>query len=345
MQFSSSSVLSAKAKALYGQRLKPEDYQAMMQKKTVSDLATYLKQNTYFSKALDGINEKLVHRGQLESLIRLDLFKRFSRMMRYVDDKRAPFYRYGIMDQEINQIMACIRSLSMDDRLSFFVNVPDHLAHHTSFKLEGLLNLKSYDQLLELLKGTSYYKVLKKYEVDSLENFDLNSCEIEFRELYLKTILELVKKSFKGSSKANVTDLFMSREELLNIQKIYRMKKYFNYSSERIKRSIKIERVHLTKNEINDLIEKVSPDDFFMWLKSTAYGRYIKDKKFLYVEYHIKKILYEIDKRNMRFNVNADIVVLAYMLISEMEVQNVIDVIEGIRYKITPDRISRYLVY
>lgn len=338
-------VLSAKARAMFGQRLRSEDYQAMMQKRSVSEVAAYLKRETYFAKALAGIDEQAIHRGQLESLIRMDLFKRFSSLMRYVDRDRIPFYRYGVMDQEITQILACIRSLTANDNLAFIVNVPTHLEKYTTFELEKLTIVKTFEEVLMAIKGTVYEATLRKYQKNSLEDFDFHACETELRQVYLKEILKQIEISFKGSEKQMIKDIFMSREELLNIEKIYRMKKYFHYGPEKIKRLVPIEKAHLTKGEINELIEKVNADDFFTWLKKTSYKKYIEDQQFVYIEYHMKKILYAMDKHQMRFSTNPDLVVLAYMLVSEMETQNIVDIVEGVRYRITPDKIARYLVY
>ena len=47
----------------------------------------------------------------------------------------------------------------------------------------------------------------------------------------------------------------------------------------------------------------------------------------------------------MMFSTNADIVLVAYMVLSEVEIQNVIDIIEGVRYGIAADKISRLLIY
>ncbi len=340
-----SGVLSAKAKAMFGKRLKPEDYQTMMQKKNVAEVAAYLRQETYFSDTLQGINEQAIHRGQLESLIRMDLFHRFSNLMRYVDNKKTLFYRYGIMDQEITQILACVRSLSMEDKISFIVKVPMHLEKLTSFKIDQLAQVKSYDDLLQVISGTIYEKVLRKFQVEDIKKFDFNGCEIGLRNEYTDTVLELIEQGFHGQAKKDVKDIFMSREELLTLQKIYRMKKYFNYGPEKIKRMIQMKYSHFTKKEVEDLIENVEADDVFSWLKKTAYKKYIEDQQFVYIEYHVKKILHAMDRQKMAFSTNPDLVVLAYMLMSEMEIQNIVDIIEGVRYRIPPDKISRYLIY
>ena len=42
---------------------------------------------------------------------------------------------------------------------------------------------------------------------------------------------------------------------------------------------------------------------------------------------------------------DSSLVLLSYLLLGETEIQNLINIIEGIRYQIAPDRIRALLVY
>ncbi len=337
--------LSAKAKAMYGRRLRPEDYQNMLQKKTVPEVASYLKQETYFSSALEGVNENSVHRGQLESLIRMDLFQRFCSLMRYVDTKKDGFYRYAIIKQEIDQILSCLRSVATGDKLSFIATVPIYLDQYTSFEIDKLAQVETYQDLLHVMKGTEYYSIIEEYKVDSMDDFDFNGFENQLQDYYVITVKRLIDQGFSGKIRKELKQIFMSREELQNIQKIYRMKKYFKFGSERIKSMIHIDPVYLSKRETNSLIDEIEADEIFSWLKGTPYGKYIQSDQFVYIEHHIKKIFYGLDKKYFSFNTNPDLITLSYMYLSELEIQNIIDIIEGVRYRIAPEKISRHLVY
>ena len=52
----SSNALCAKAKAMYGNRLKEESYSELCRKQTLGDMVTYLKTQTNYSDALKNIN-------------------------------------------------------------------------------------------------------------------------------------------------------------------------------------------------------------------------------------------------------------------------------------------------
>ena len=49
---SSELAMSTKARAMFGSRLQANEYETLIQKKSVPEVASYLKNETYFSKTL-----------------------------------------------------------------------------------------------------------------------------------------------------------------------------------------------------------------------------------------------------------------------------------------------------
>ena len=70
MGTASNAAMATKAKAMFGKRLTASDYQQLLQKKSIPEIASYLKNETLFREALEGYSETGLHRGQLEMLIR-----------------------------------------------------------------------------------------------------------------------------------------------------------------------------------------------------------------------------------------------------------------------------------
>ena len=73
----------AKARAMFGERLGAGDYEALLQKKNIADIVAFLKTDKLFEHTLEGVNEKAVHRGQLEVLLRLNVYDRLRKLLRY----------------------------------------------------------------------------------------------------------------------------------------------------------------------------------------------------------------------------------------------------------------------
>lgn len=342
---SSSNAMMIKAKAMFGNRLTANDYQLLLQKKNIGEIASYLKNDTYFSRSLEGINEKAIHRGQLEILIKTDLFKRFSSLMRYEFDDKDDFYRFEIIESEITQILNVVRSFMTQDNTTLISSLPTFISKEISFDLEKLVSSKNFDDLLEVLKSTMYYPIIEKYKKNKLEDIDFIGLEHELKYLSYQEIIRLARKNFKGKELDSINDIILTEIELENFSKIYRLKKFFNASPMQIKPLITPIYQHFSKQSLNDLIESNNAEELLKILLSSKYGNYVKDYKFDRIEQFVKKINYEISKKYMYFSTNSDVVILAYMMVSNVEIQNIIDIIEGARYSVPMEQISRLLVY
>ena len=78
----SSNVILAKARAMYGRRLTRTNYRELLECRSVSEVAAYLKNQTSYGTVLAGVNENDIHRGQLEVRLRQKLFEDNSALCR-----------------------------------------------------------------------------------------------------------------------------------------------------------------------------------------------------------------------------------------------------------------------
>ena len=75
------------------------------------------------------------------------------------------------------------------------------------------------------------------------------------------------------------------------------------------------------------------------------YHRYTRDLRFTSIEQYMQMIQFNMNHHVMEYYHDASLVLLSYLLLGETEIQNLINIIEGIRYQIAPDRIRALLVY
>ena len=337
--------MSAKAKAMFGERLKANDYQSLLQKKSVSEIAAYLKNNTYYKATLDGINETQIHRGQLELLVRMDLYNRLSRLMRYYSNKKTQFDLFIIAKIEIEQIIYTIRSLDTMERSALVGKLPLFIQERCSFDLMALSMAHSFDEVLEVLKDTPFRDIVATYKTARMEEIDFVGLEQALTKRYYEIVLNVIENEFSGELKKDLQRVILTRIELDNISKIYRLKKYFNASSEQIHSLITEKYVNFTKKQMDDIIDNIKADDIYDGLKKSYYGAFMDNKDFVYIEYHTKAITFNIQRKTINFSSNPDLIMLSYVLLSQNEIQNIIDIIEGVRYHIAPDKISELLIY
>ncbi|WP_294579720.1 V-type ATPase subunit [uncultured Thomasclavelia sp.] len=339
----SSNALCAKAKAMYGNRLKEEAYSELCRKQTLGDMVTYLKTQTNYSDALKELNVRNVHRHQLEAALNKEYFNRCARLMKYAPAKNLDFYRQEIVAIEVDLIVDKIISIKEQDQASFSLEIPDYLANKMSFNIYGLINVDNYKDLVTYLKRTRYYPILVDF--DFTTPIDINGLERKLKTLYYQVYVELIKKYFRGKEQRELLDLINTSIELANITKIYRYKKYFNETEEAIRNSLFLQSARISLKMYDQLIESRDAEAMIKLLSESKYNVYLGENDYPYIEYYIEEIKYNIAKWHMRFSGSAPLVYLTYSILQKIEIDNLKHIIEGIRYKRDASSIEETLIY
>ena len=160
--FASNAILS-KARAMYGKRLREENYRDLLNCKTVSEVAGYLKNRTSYSGILAGINENEVHRGQLEGKLRQKLFEDYASLCRYELSVGEHFADYLLEHGEIEQILHSLMYLDAGNPEEYLFSLPAFLNRHTRIDLYALAHVKNYEDLLSALSHTPYRKLMEPF--------------------------------------------------------------------------------------------------------------------------------------------------------------------------------------
>lgn len=341
--------MAAKARAMFGERLDASDYAKLLQQKSVGEIAAYLKANTMFAECLEGINVRSVHRGQLEVLLRTDVFDRLSKLVRYADDNARHFATAAVMESEIELIMMAVRAydngVSQSERQGLITRMPMYAEEFTSFDITKLADTENYGQLVDLLQGTIYYESVKKYAKQNMEELDFVGLSHDLRTTYYRTCLAAIRKYGKAGARDKMAEIISARIELENISIIYRLKKYFKAGPESIKPLMVQQYCYFNERELNGMIENCSAEEIIDRLHVSKYKRYLTGSKFLYIEHYTKMISYNMNYHFIETYTAPNLVLMSYLLLSDIEIQNVVDIIEAVRYGISQDHVRSLLIY
>lgn len=339
--------MAIKARAMFGKRLSINEYETLLQKKSVAEVANYLKSETYFHTTLAGINEKAIHREQLESLLRMDIFHRLEKLERYGGEEDRGFIYVFVMRSEIRMILSTIRYIATKDpeiRSGLIASLPMFAQKYFTFNLEKLPDVTSFGELLEVLQGSVYEKIVYKYQVKDMEEIDYIALEHDLElELYRDT-MQYIQPFQKDECYEQMQQVILSKAELVNLSAIYRLKTYFHESNTKIYEFMLPYTCLFKEHELEDMIEHCDGQEVLERM-AKKYHRYTRDLRFTSIEQYIQMIQYNMNHHIMEYYQNPSLVLLSYLLVSETEIQNIINIIEGIRYHIAPDKIRALLVY
>lgn len=341
--FASNAIL-AKARAMYGKRLKNNDYMELLSCSSVNEVSFYLKQNTEYASALSDLGEGNVHRGHLEDLLKKKLFFDFAKIGRYEFSLGESFFEYIISRIEIEQIMHSLMLLSVGRAKEYIYAMPIFFNKHTHIDLPQLSKMKTFKDFLSAIKDSKYYNLLKQYEPSSDEKINLTLIESSLYTNLYSTLFDIIDDTLNDSEKAEIYEMLNVCIDANNFVRIMRLKKYYHPSYEYIE-SILLPFGTLEKKVINDLIRAEDLNDALLIIKNTEIGKMIEGIKYDYLDEIANKIKFMVCSHNIRYSVNALVVMVSYVFLLEIEISNIINIVEGVRYKLNSEEIDRMLIY
>lgn len=329
--------MATKARALYSQHLSLRNYASLLDLNSVGDIAGYLKSQTRYSGVLEGVNQDAIHRDYLEQRIRSIAMGEFLSLMTYVQKEKHHFYEFYIKELEINQIIFVLHAIDSASQYHYgkFLNELNHLM---AFDVDALMVCKTYDEVLDVLEGTVYRSILSLL---LNEEPDLSRAENNLHAHYNDYMLKLISQE----NDPELESLFSMQLELENIVYIYRMKKYFDMNPEDLRAHIQGPYVHISHKKIKQWLEDYSGDQVLEALQNSYYGRLVDFDGEHHIEYYADYIRFKTLKKALRFSTNTDLTLFAYMGLVSIEIKNIIDVIEGVRYKVSTQEIENLLIY
>lgn len=334
----------AKTRAMYGKRLTDKDYSNLLNSKNVPEVMSYLKSHTKYGKLLTKVSENDVHRGQLELILRQQLFYDFAALCRYEITAGEHFSTYLIQRTEIEQIMHFLMLLGADKPNDYLYSFPTYFESHTKINLAAFSKATSYEDFLSTLEHTQYYKLLLPYKPKNEEPLNMPGIENTLYTHLYKNIFEIIDNYIKGKEKDELRMLFNNNVDLINFVRILRLNKYYSFNGDKIKEQL-LPYGTLKDRQITEMCNAESSKEIFAIMGSTHAGRQISKIEYNYAGEISVRGRYHLSRKNIHFSSNPVVVMLSYIFMEEIELSNVINIIEGVRYQISADKIKDILIY
>lgn len=334
----------AKAKAMYGNFLKPDDYEKLIKFNAVADIANYLKKHPNYEAILKDIQENTVHRGHLESLIKKNTFDQVLRLSKLIFSKDEAFYKLNLVKLENEIVLAVIRTFISEEKddkavLPYFFNV------HTELDMDLLIKAEKFDDLLMAVKQTPYFDILTPFNTDNTDNIRYLDIEYNLEKYYYDEAFKRINLFYQGKLKKDLMSIFQTAIELKNITKIYRLRKFYHSDPITIKNVLIRKHSRISDQRIDEMIALKNPDDILKYLAKSEYAKFTNDQDYIYIEYYAGKIKYDLAKKFMYFAQEVPKVYQAFIALSEIEIENITNIIEGVRYQVSENEIKQMLIY
>ena len=333
------SAIIAKIKTKYGKRLTEKDFRAMVKCESVGDVVQYLKSYTHYQVFLDKVSND-IHRGNLEQLIRERQFEELLTLCKY-NQGDTPVTKYILRSTEISELMKFITLLSIGRPREYLFSLPLYFTQHTDIALEKLSSIHSHKELVSVLERTDYATILRQFPPDENGDYDLAAIEDALENDNLDQLYTDIGSIKNKKDRNELIKLFDTLSDYQNYSRIIRLKKNYHLSNDEIRRHL-LRYGKLTGKNLDRILSKEEYEEIREELKRTGVG---KKAKTIDVDSEMAvQGSFEMCRRQLYFSTNPEIVLLAYRIVSLTELNNVIAVVEGVRYQIEPDKILEILI-
>jgi len=335
--------VSGKTRAMAGKLLKPHDYQEIMLKRSVNEVAAYLKYNTHYSAVLADVNEADIHRGQLENILRHEYINDYVKLMRFSSGSQKAFVNLLYMKMEIESIKLLMRLFEagnadqslLEESLTF-------LSRNEELDIPKLALSKSLEEFLAGLKGTDYAEVMRPY-VAVGQDTRLFHLEMALDLYYFRKVQEMASGLLHGEDKRLALEFNGIEIDVFNIFWIYRIKTFYHFDKELIYTYIVPYYYRIKRTTIDDLVAAKNLDEFRQVLERTSYARLFDGEGPGAYERRYGEFLYELHRKRFVHQSFSITCIISYLKLKEFELNNIISIIEGIRYKLAPEEIRKFV--
>lgn len=342
ISYASNAVLS-KARAMYGKSIKSKHYKELLACKSIPDIASYLKKKTSYAGVLQSVNENNIHRSELEKKLKYKLFVDFEVLGRYDISVGEHFFEYIVARAEIEQMMHSLVLLAAGRSGEYIHIIPDFFYSHAKVDLKALKYVKSYSDFLNVIKNSHYFKALGELANDASKMPDLTYIETKLYNHLYDIVFGVIKKYVPGKAKKELNDFFDLYIDLTNLVRIVRMRKFYDLSPDYMSAGL-MNYGKLSKQQLQKFIDSPNDKQMMADMKNTPMGKKWFSKGLDVIDKVPLNMRYRKCRHSIRFSVSPPVVLVSYIFLKEIEILNIINIIEGIKYRLPSEEIEKMLI-
>lgn len=324
--------LNAKLKGMYASELTKEELYEFSR-------AGNIKEAIYLLKAkfpeLENVNEDM-HRKELEQELNNLFIINILKICKYLNKNEKEIFMQFLSKYELNCVKNVFRNVTTNRDSSDSLKNIDNWTTKMFTDINGINQIKEETEFLELIKSSEYYKIFKEYEQE-IENVPLEEIEVKLDKFYFNKVYHMAEKENK-----ELQDLIGTEIDLLNIIWIYRSKKYFNYSEDEINDIIIHINYKLNKNTLKELLNVNSYTEILDIVANTKYKNVFQGEET--IEHDKNEYLYKKYMKYFKTKLFNICTVFCEINLIDIEIKNIINIIEGIRYNIDRQEIQKKII-
>lgn len=334
--------ITVKIRAMQAKLLKDRDYEQIASMRSVPEVTEFLKEKPAYEKYLEEMDSTLYHRGNVEKILYQSLFDDYSRIFRFGGPQQKQFLKTYWKRYEVDVINYCLRIVFNHYQIPFDLDYKkEYFDRYSQISIDALVASKNVEELVDNLAGTEYYEPLKK--IREMETATLFDYDMALELYYFTTLWKRQKRLLKGKELKLYARDCGTKIDLLNLQWVYRAKKYYHMLPPDIYSLTIPIHYRLSVKEYKTLVETPSLEEFLRQTENTWYARKYDFGDGRTMEQTYKdclRHLYLADRRQNPYSVAS---IYTYLYLKEEEIDKLTTALECIRYGLPRSETLAYM--
>lgn len=327
--------LSAKVRAMYGRRLRYEDFVHMAGLADVRAVLDYLGQ-TSWAPAVNKLEELPLSRASLESVLREQTKEEYLRLGCFVPRDDKLLLGYPVLQAELEGIMTTLRRLKAGRTLPPRP-LPQQFLHQSRMDYTLLSTCDSYDGLVRAARRSIYASTLNHLRPEEQDGVpDYQVAESLLRTVYFSHLFRTVRRHYAGEIRDALLHILGFQTDLLNIIHILRLKRYFPAELDHLPYLLPFH-YRMKPAQLSQLSAAPSLDAAFTFLRGTAYAHAFQDVEVSEVEDYYRRAMYRLYRRQLINGPPSVCTAIAYLHLKDAETSALINLIESVNYGVPFD--------
>lgn len=338
--------LAAKCRTMKGRLLTFEQYSLLSACPELRAAVEYLKTTEGYSHLLSDVDSAQIHRARLEQLLERGVIDAYAKLYTFTTGVERDFFKLMLEEFTIEYLLDAIRATEYNTSKEFY-HIPSFIREHSNIDFGRLFNAASREQILFLLKGSEYFDIIAPRIDGAFEEI-----EAELICAYYKKLIRSLDKLFEGEERSELLSALHTQIDLKNLSVILRMRRFASLTEQTDRVTIDLTRVlprlipcfgRLREADISRLCESaMTTEETIEEYSRIAHSPKDElDEKSSTGEFG-SRMLCRISKK---LSGRSDLAgALGYLTLLRLEADNLIYILEAIRYEMPHDRIIERII-
>jgi len=324
--------LAAKVKAMYGKRLRYEDFVRMAGMSSVEEVYTDLRGHPVWGPGVARLDEIVrFGRAKLEAALRNQIREEYVRLGAFIPREDKPLMEFPVLRSELDGLLFTLTRLRAG-RVREPEPLPTSFIRHSKTDERALPLCTDYEGLLEAARKSIYYEPLARLRPPPGKLPEYTTVESALFTVYYDHMLRTVEKRYQGDAKALLQRGIGTQIDMLNIMHILRLKHFFPEEDDFTKVLFPFY-YKLKPAHVREMCAAADGDGVLAAAEQTPYAKFLQNASINDLGRLYDEALFRLSRRQLMQGRPSVYSAVAFLNLRELELKELITVVETVKYQ------------